>query len=760
MINSVSINPINTTIIYDELFDMLRNHNYNKFIDTVNELTVSNNKYSDSFDINVKDPQHNYFLTYAVIFNNVELIKFLLQKNARLDIIDKYERSILYYPIKYSFYDVINLLLEKNLDNIGISIIDIKDKNKHTALHYAIENQNLKIISILLEYGSDANAFDIRSYNSLHMAIKSRSLEMCKIIMPYISNINSRTNTGETSLHLSCNLQLQDISEFLIKSNINLNIRDYKTETTALHYAVLLGLRDICKLMIEYDVNINSQDIYGNTPLHYAVSENRVEIFIILINSNLSINYNIWNIDNDIPAHIALKQNKDNMTTYIDSILEKSNMSIQDGDGNTCLYYLIKFNLWKKYKDILIKKRLDCFVKNRKKIILIDEINNKQDKKEFIDMIIESYFYRLKNHENLWYYEWENVFSKKYENLTNDEKTKYKITKTNYDILCLKFIKDKIYNLEKKIKNNETINCYDKSFPVKRSVVCIDVKEGEQIDYCTFTGSTLDVLFGLLFLLKKHKNICSTLNKTNIDKKDLCDFYKSLGIIMNSKCESLNFEIIWVHQKLYVMENFYENFEKCMNCNSRFIIIPLGIELKEGGHAGYLIYDSKKKEVERFEPHGSTIPIGLYYNPQLLDELLEQKFKNIDENIKYIRPEEYLPKIGFQMMDVGENWSRRIGDPLGFCALWCIWYTDMRITYSDFDRKKLVNLLIQIIKEKNISFRNMVRNYGQYIVDIRDDILKRSVMDINDWFNDQYTNEQIDNFMDILTNELDKYIQT
>ena len=82
-----------------------------------------------------------------------------------------------------------------------------------------------------------------------------------------------------------------------------------------------------------------------------------------------------------------------------------------------------------------------------------------------------------------------------------------------------------------------------------------------------------------------------------------------------------------------------------------YIIIPIGIEHYNGNHANYIIYDIKKNEVERFEPNGSHNPYKLNYNPILLDNLLEKKFKDINPKIKYIRPEEYLPKIGFKIFD-------------------------------------------------------------------------------------------------------------
>ncbi len=74
----------------------------------------------------------------------------------------------------------------------------------------------------------------------------------------------------------------------------------------------------------------------------------------------------------------------------------------------------------------------------------------------------------------------------------------------------------------------------------------------------------------------------------------------------------------------------------------------------------------------------------------------------------------------------------------------------MRLTYADISRNELVKLLINVIKSQNISFRNMIRNYGKQIMEERDKILQKSQMDINDWINDQYTDVQIDGVMNEL----------
>lgn len=732
---------------YIKLFKLLKSHKWTEFINYTNKL-------HKDFDFNIRDNHNEYLLTYAILYNRFDIVKFLVDKNIRIDIIDNEERSIIYICIKYSYNDILKYILEKNKENIGINILDIKDKVQKIPLHYAIQKKNIDIVKLLLDYGSNPNTFDNNGYNSLHLAIFSRDYDICKLVIEYIGNINYKCNSGETSLHISTNLKLLDISKLLIDNNININIHDNTHEFTALHYICTNNQLELLKYIIknnENDIDLNKQDIFGNTGLHYAIMEENYGIVSELFLLN-NINFNLWNIDEKIPFHLFLDNYNDRYENLINIFIEKSNLSIKDNNGNNCLFYLVNLELWKKYKNILEIKKIDIYTSNKKNVSIIDIIKNK-DIDLFYDLVVKSYLYRLKLNPSLWKTEWENICSREFDLSEEENKNMKKVfkktlsNKKELEIECYKITKKNIIDNINKIKSGEKI-CGLSSYPLLKNNVCIKLSEGETLSICTFTGSTLDVLLGLLYLLEKHDKSCSTLSSDFIENKNIYDFYKSIGVLMNSRSEFLNFEIVWINNKLYLIDKFFDNIKKCINNNAELIIIPLGIEMKEGSHANYIIYDVKNKIIERFEPHGSTTPPGLNYNPELLDSILFSRFNDFDDNLVYLKPKDYLPKIGFQLLDIFESKKKKIGDPAGFCALWAIWYVDMRLTYSDISPQKLVNKLIKSIKSNNISVKNMIRNYAVNIIKIRDDILSSASIDINNWINDEYTESQLDMVID------------
>ena len=84
----------------------------------------------------------------------------------------------------------------------------------------------------------------------------------------------------------------------------------------------------------------------------------------------------------------------------------------------------------------------------------------------------------------------------------------------------------------------------------------------------------------------------------------------------------------------------------------------------------------------------------------------------------------------------------------------------MRVNYDEVSRIQLVKELINKIKGENISFKHMIRDYTKNITDLRDKYLKKSGLDINNWLNDDFNDEQLNLFNKILTDLIDKSISS
>jgi len=450
------------------LFDLLRRDEFDKFKEYINK--------KETLDVNVRDESGNYLVTYAVIKNNIPIVKILLEKGCRIDIKDQEGKTLLYLPIKYKYTDIIKLIIDYNQSSIGISIIDLSDNDGNIPIHYAIYFKNIEAIDILLSANSNVNFLDKNGNNSLHLAVYTKDLQICEKIIKRDININAVNLIGETALHIACNLKLDNIVELLVDNNIDVNIKDSKTEMTALIYAINRNSKPICMLLLSHNANINIQDFMGNTAIHYSILEESFEILLELINHKPNVN--LYNIDGNTPIHLLLSKDRIYENEITEFFIDQSNINLQNTQGDTALHYICKKELWKVYKNQLIKKKLSIFIPNHKHIMPVDYIK-KNDLSDFFDMVIKSYLYVLRNYNFIWKTDWENLCNKElfYDKLNQDDLkiiSKYikKDKITNSDV-CYQIISDKLNELYK----NKNTSCINDSFPQKKFKKCINIDE-------------------------------------------------------------------------------------------------------------------------------------------------------------------------------------------------------------------------------------------------------------------------------------------
>lgn len=730
-----------------DMFGLLRNHKDSEFL----EALAGNH----AIDLNYRDNQENHLITYAIRFNKLDIVKALLNRGARYDVVDRSGRSILYDAIESDFMDILQVVVDHASNAVGILVTDIKDIMGAIPLHYAIKFRNLHAVKILMKAGTKVYVSDQAGYNAIHLAVKSKDLEIVKAVAEIATTLDGKTKRGETALHIAINYQYDEISKYLLESGADPNITDDESDFSPAHYAVGWNNYEILKLIIDHGGRVDRQDVHGNVPLVYCVKEGNDRCFDLIMEHGVDLN--TWNVDGKIVLHEVL-DNYDTQTSkkYVDALIGESNVSHQDSHGNTPLHYLVYLEIWKEYLDILRTKRLNIFARNSNNQMVVDFVEG-TDQDLLISVTVDSYIHILKTEdESEWTDEVHKICCRNLTNMTDEQVKKLRNIankpRAKKETLCKQIIEDRLRDTLAKIREGK-LECCQKSYPME-TLDIIDIEEGVLLDITTFTGSLLDVLMGLIYLLKIHQNACSTLSMDSSPNQSLCDFYKSMGLIMNGRCEFLNFEIVWIEYKLYMIDNFGDLFRDCVKSDARFIIIPLGIEMKTGSHANYLIYDKQIKELERFEPHGGTTPIGFNYNSKQLDDILEQYIESLDPDIRYVRPDEFIPKIGFQIMDSQESRTHRIGDPGGFCALWGVWYVDQRLTYPHYSRDKLIKELFSNIASRGISYRNLIRNYSRNIVRERDRLLSKVDLDINDWLNERYSNNTLDRLMSLLNTEI------
>ena len=707
----------------NKIFELVNNGEWSKLKQLIN-------KENKDFNYDIKNNQNINLIEYLILFNKIDIIKLIID-NVKIDIIDENGRSILYNIIKFSYVEILILVLDKNVSLIGKDILEIYDNEGNNSLMYCILFNNITCLNILCKYIHNFYSKNINGINSLHYSIINSKYDIFVSLSKYY-DLNIRTNKGETPLLLSIKTKNYEIFKFLLQKKINYNISEDLYNYTALHYISIIFNIQICTIVEPYiqDFEGNFQDKSGNIFYHYFVN-NLINYDINNVNNIFTIykkvifNYNLKNIDGNIPAHIFL-ENIDKYETYkeifIDLIIN-SDLNIQNNNGDSCLFLLIKKNYWIHLSDILIKKSLDVFILNAKRENMFKYILP-ENKDEFIKIIINSYLYQLKH-------------SKKIFHLNEDKKCNELLTSNKkndcYDIVFNKITEQINFFMKNNIITNTMF-----SYPKSRIYPVILDKYNDVINP-SYSSTTINIFFGLYYLSKKYNNIKSPIN---LIKKNTI-----LINFNNTYYDFINYSLMWINFKFVNHFNNLEGYLKTIINDFDFFIIPLGIEIYDlktfKGHANYIIFDLKKKHVERYEPYGAEPPFDMNYDYQLLDNVLEIFVLSLNLNFTYISPIQYLPKISFQYKEIYELKNNYIGDPDGFCSVWCILWTDLRIKHSQILPKKLELLINKEIINNNYQYKKIIRNYSKNITDIRDYFLNKINTNINEWNNDKLDNIKI-----------------
>lgn len=737
----------------DKLFSLIKEKKIKLFKKIVTDHIRSNL----AIDLNIRDTGNNYLLYYSILSNDKDTMEFIIENGARIDITDENNRSILFTPIRYGYNDIVDILLKFNKNLIGVDITDILDNNGNTPLFYTIVYKKIDLMNTLLQNNINININNNKGLSPLHYTVLINSEDMMKILINKNADINNvSTVTGETPLHLAVNLKYDNITKYLLQNNANPNIKDFDNKMTSLHYSVINN-PNVFKYLINTNTDINAQDIFGNTIFHYAIDNMFMDAFVLADNNK--INFDIANNHHKLLAHKIIEMGMHNKYYNIsETILIKSDASFQDINGNTILHLLFKLENW---KDIFIKltRKVNIIVFNKEGKTPYDYINNDTDKLFVLNHIVTKFIQNNSIIYNICKNEYNDktkkhiidLFSKYYFNNSPDNwNTLFEKCNDCKDLISQIFLYF--------INNNPKTKCFPKTYKLTTNNPCVKlITNNTDVNVCTYTGSTLDIIFGIVYLLQKYNNIIIPIDKQFKTNKKIVNIYNNLGFKVNEDYEFLNFEIIWINKIIVYPKNFDTIFtfayEFSKKNNIEFIAIPLGIELNNKNHANYLLFDIKKKSLERFEPNGSIPPYNMDYNEDLLDDILISKFSGLVSDINYIRPKDYLPQIGFQRFDSIYK-DVIIGDPGGFCTLWSLYYIEVRILNSKKRRNSIINNIFRTIKTYNTSFKSIIRNYSKFITDKRDKCLHKANMNINMWINEKYDTNKISEFYKIVEDEL------
>jgi ankyrin repeat protein len=521
-------------------------------------------------------------------------------------------------------------------------------------------------------------------------------LESIKILID--NNIDLDQITPEPALVLATKYNMIDIVKIILDNKCNIDITDIFGKS-ALGWAIYNNNFDLIKLLVNKGANINLYTHLGETFLPIlAINYGTNEIINFLLDHD--INYEFTDYNRNTISHLIAKYANEYPSKIVRKIIENTkDLNKQNVDGDSIALLLWEHHTMLEYLfDTLIDKRIDIFITNNKNQNIFTNFIIGKQRALTTEIIFKGLEKQLKNPKYI---------KPKFTDLNDlvfNQKISYLQTKEEQD--------------ELELENS------------------IQIKDYPYYNYSLFKNYYFDdiMMFIIIWIRHKEEITIPIINKDELVYLDKYIDTKAIGFkrkMINDHyifmkhyfLEFLPIEIVWHDKDNYVFTEFHEiAFMNAIERSQRFVVIMLGFFLGEtsNGHANILIYDKKKKLLERFDPEG----IINLENLKNMDKFLRDKFMKLinDKEFKYITPYEHKLVNSFQKLsDEANEYKRKTGDVRGFCQAWVFWYLEMRLLNKEINPIKLVNKLLNRLLKMNISLLEYIRNYANIL---RNDVEK------------------------------------
>ncbi|KAF5868333.1 putative ankyrin repeat protein [Botrytis fragariae] len=241
-------------------------------------------------------------LSFAAEKGNLEIVKLLMDFDARLDAQDTDGWTPLIWALKCEHLEVVMFLLGEEVKSV--SNRDPYMEQLDSIMTLACSTGDEDLVEQLLNLGVSSNAQDADSGSiALIEASRGGFLGTVKLLLRNQGHVNAMNNAKETPLLLAIRHGFNEITECLLCANANVEITNEVNETPLL-LAVRYNNETITRLLLDKGAKTNVASNTGETPLLSATRIGNEDITRLLLEKEACINE--ANNSNETPLALAV----------------------------------------------------------------------------------------------------------------------------------------------------------------------------------------------------------------------------------------------------------------------------------------------------------------------------------------------------------------------------------------------------------------------------------------------------------------------
>ena len=250
------------------------------------------NLLKQGIDINSKDFKGNSPLHHAIIHDDYNIAKYLIDCGANINIQNNEGCTPFYLAVRYNRYSLMKLLHHKNAD------INMPNTNHNYPFTSAIYHGHTNAVRFISECKNFKHLSDDNKNCYLDDLLKLKNKNGIYSLFQYL-NKNEQNTIVRTIIQ---NEQLDDLQFLFDSGAININHFNDSSSNNLLVYAPTLA---VAKFLIKNEINCNQQNKRGNTPLHCITN---IEILQHLLNTS-GVHTHVKNKNGQTPLEQSIKNN-------------------------------------------------------------------------------------------------------------------------------------------------------------------------------------------------------------------------------------------------------------------------------------------------------------------------------------------------------------------------------------------------------------------------------------------------------------------
>ncbi|WP_353280817.1 ankyrin repeat domain-containing protein [Wolbachia endosymbiont (group B) of Cyclophora punctaria] len=239
----------------DGLRSAVKEHDFQKA-----EKYIREGKTHTTNVINSKDRNGNSPLSIAVSKQDLEMMRFLIENGADVNIEDFFRLPPIYYAVTKGTTEMIELLIDKGASISGY--FSYADK-KRTLVGWVIDKNSPEKVEVLLKHGASPNGkFDLLAYSQnscLHAAIEKNYSRIVELLIEYRANVNVQNEQGQTPIYLAISSKRPKIIKLLYDNGADIdNVKNIRNETPSDYVKLFYPGKTIKEIAAEAEsINVN-----------------------------------------------------------------------------------------------------------------------------------------------------------------------------------------------------------------------------------------------------------------------------------------------------------------------------------------------------------------------------------------------------------------------------------------------------------------------------------------------------------------------